>query len=670
MNKVMIDKTYIINLNRKIQRKLDMLLEFKKLGDFGSKMNYTFFDAADGENRDLLSEYHIKQPFWHNHNSGKAMTKGEIGCAVSHYLIWLEIVKLVENKQLRMDSKILILEDDIYFSDNFVNNFQLFMSEINFDYDLLYIGRDPCELDKEVMVTKHIRTVCYSYGAHAYLLTYEGAKKLTQCNYLDNILPTDDFLAIMYGCPGIGAKPYFSKIYQPYDKLKCYSFYPNLVKLSNPFDSDTYTSHSSFCTNKFIFKSELDHSEKEFVVLHYVPKNCLMKTNDPINRFKEYCQIYGFPYNHVIHLADELSQWSTEKLDSTLVLYVPFENTLVISSPTEIIDKFEKLVQSDYNKIIIGTIMAGSTGSTCSTGSINDTMINKSISHPLIGYASALLSFLNGCHHDMVIDHGCKIFQPLSISNKETIQLYPRKSKIFNLVHNTYPSLVYADDDKSKLYLNVIENYTGNNWNEYYGHGRKYTNKNIYYPKIFVVQNITNKIVEIPLIYPKDKLVINLVSTNKLLPKCHYYETTKELLIANINKFLESDCEYYFYIEEKYIVTNDNILNHLMKYNKGIIAPMFKKKNSNWSNFWSDLDETGHDKMPIDYLDIIEYNKKSCWNMPYLTGIYLAKRYVFEGIKFLLDDSYLDVDIQFCQELRKNNILMYVTNMENFGYVN
>lgn len=65
------------------------------------------------------------------------MTFGEIGCFLSHYTIWEEIV----NKNL---SAALILEDDSRFSSDFKNSVNFFMTNLknkNISWELLFVGR-------------------------------------------------------------------------------------------------------------------------------------------------------------------------------------------------------------------------------------------------------------------------------------------------------------------------------------------------------------------------------------------------------------------------------------------------------------------------------------------------------------------------------------------------
>jgi len=67
-----------------------------------------------------------------NFAPGSYMTKGAVGCALSHREAWINILNGNHNK-------VLILEDDIYFDDKFNVRLNEYLPNIP-DYDLLYIG--------------------------------------------------------------------------------------------------------------------------------------------------------------------------------------------------------------------------------------------------------------------------------------------------------------------------------------------------------------------------------------------------------------------------------------------------------------------------------------------------------------------------------------------------
>lgn len=625
----MINISYVINLKRRQERKSNMINEFNRLGDFQKELNYTFFEAIDGEDENLLKLLNVKPSKWYNRHTGKAFTKGELGCALSHYSIWTDVIHRAEKEDNPETFKALILEDDVHFCHNFSDKLTEIMKEICFEYDLLYLGRDPCKFSDEIIVTPHVRKTLYSYGAHAYLLTYMGAKKLINSGYLENILPVDDFLAIMYGCITDGPGVYFSDVYQLCDKLKCYAVYPVLIKLTNPFESDTYVSNNY---SKNQFKFDLN---KELLIIYRNHNNLACSHQ----RFLSYCELYGQTVSVMDNgstLKDELSKWNNQKLNSTLVMYIPRQHSLVLSHPAQIIQNFDEITNQDKNKAIMDL------GSSC-----------------IIGWGNVLVEVTNGDFTKVIKDEQCKIFLSLDMYDHNKVQILERSSRI-KIENEIYPCTTNAYNLKSQLFLNCIENYTGNNWNQYYGFGTKLIDLKIE-PKIYVI--IYSKSGNYPinqLNYPRDKLVIKYVEPVK--------NKDKESFNTSLIDFMNSDCQYMCYIEERFVLTNPNTFQMLLKHQKDVITPMIRATDGLWCNFWGELDDNGYYKRSFDYLDIINNRKKGCWNVPYVTGIYLVNRKMISD-QFFTDNLYSDFDMQTCHEMRKKGIFMYVTNMDHFGYI-
>ena len=63
---------------------------------------------------------------------------------------------------------------------------------------MLYLGRKAIENDKETKIHKNIVEARYSYWTCGYILTLNGAKKLIESNYLNNMIPDDEFLSLMF----------------------------------------------------------------------------------------------------------------------------------------------------------------------------------------------------------------------------------------------------------------------------------------------------------------------------------------------------------------------------------------------------------------------------------------------------------------------------------------
>ncbi|GJQ78786.1 hypothetical protein Trydic_g2817 [Trypoxylus dichotomus] len=125
----------------------------------------------------------------------RAMTLGEIGCFLSHYNIWKEVV----NKEYET---ILVLEDDIRFEPFFRLKVQNLMQEVHQlgDWDLVYFGRKRLQENEEPHLpgSKYLVEVGYSYWTLGYILSFRGAKKLLDADPLSRLVPVDEYLPILF----------------------------------------------------------------------------------------------------------------------------------------------------------------------------------------------------------------------------------------------------------------------------------------------------------------------------------------------------------------------------------------------------------------------------------------------------------------------------------------
>ncbi|XP_063838051.1 glycosyltransferase 25 family member [Ostrinia nubilalis] len=181
---------FMINLERRPERRRLMELSFKELG-----MDVTLIKAVDGRTLDMndLRKHKIKlMPGYEDPYHKRPMKAGEIGCFLSHYMIWNQVV----SEQLEVA---LVLEDDIHFVAHFRQRFALLMEELKtVDWDLVYIGRKILQNGEESYVTQHTTRPRYSYWTLGYLLSRRGAAKLLAAQPLARVLPVDEFLPIMF----------------------------------------------------------------------------------------------------------------------------------------------------------------------------------------------------------------------------------------------------------------------------------------------------------------------------------------------------------------------------------------------------------------------------------------------------------------------------------------
>uniref|UniRef100_A0A8C6U8E6 Cerebral endothelial cell adhesion molecule n=1 Tax=Neogobius melanostomus TaxID=47308 RepID=A0A8C6U8E6_9GOBI len=219
------DEIFLINL----QRRLDLMtlsVVWRENKDGG--INHVCLGV------DLLPGYH--DPF-----SGRTLTKGEVGCFLSHFFIWKEIV------DVQMD-KALIFEDDLRFQANFKRRVLKLMEQVEkteLDWDIIYLGRkkvDPGE-EEPVENVQNLVWADYSFWTLSYAISLQGAQKLLNAEPLSKMLPVDEFLPIMYDKhPNEEYKSHF-----PNRNLQAFSTRPLLVEPSKyagepEWVSDTETS--------------------------------------------------------------------------------------------------------------------------------------------------------------------------------------------------------------------------------------------------------------------------------------------------------------------------------------------------------------------------------------------------------------------------------------------
>lgn len=175
--------TIIINLKHDEERKKKMIDKLK----FVDLKPVLFFDAI-GIN-DLYKYDYKTMEFFINPETNLSIQPGEIGCALSHYYVW----KFIEENNYE---KVLILEDDTIFLNNFNEELNNILSA-NEKYDIFFLNRTKCSCIKENKINNYI-CMRYSYNANAYIITNNCVNKLILSEYLNNIIPVDEFFSILY----------------------------------------------------------------------------------------------------------------------------------------------------------------------------------------------------------------------------------------------------------------------------------------------------------------------------------------------------------------------------------------------------------------------------------------------------------------------------------------
>lgn len=144
------DNIFVINLKRRNDRKINMINNFNKIGI----TNYEFITGVDGLKPSIINKFND----YKNNFKTKIITSGHFACLLSH-------IKAIRIAKQRGYTNIMILEDDVYFCDDFIEK----ISKIKIPkYDMIYLGGIINQ--KKIFINNCTKTNGI-LGAYGYILT-------------------------------------------------------------------------------------------------------------------------------------------------------------------------------------------------------------------------------------------------------------------------------------------------------------------------------------------------------------------------------------------------------------------------------------------------------------------------------------------------------------------
>ncbi|KAJ1078300.1 hypothetical protein K5549_016871, partial [Capra hircus] len=146
-SKMGFDEVFVISLARRPNRRERMLTSLWEMEDTVSlrMLNSSVMRTLGVE---LLPGY--QDPY-----SGRTLTKGEVGCFLSHYSIWEEVVT-------RGLAQVVVFEDDVRFESNFKGRLEQLMEEVEAEklpWDLIYLGRKQVNPEEEAVPLRRMLPV-------------------------------------------------------------------------------------------------------------------------------------------------------------------------------------------------------------------------------------------------------------------------------------------------------------------------------------------------------------------------------------------------------------------------------------------------------------------------------------------------------------------------------
>ncbi|XP_012495450.1 PREDICTED: procollagen galactosyltransferase 2 [Propithecus coquereli] len=221
-DKMGFDEIFMINLKRRKDRRDRMLRTL-----YEQEIEVKIVEAVDGKalNTSQLKALNIEMlPGYRDPYSSRPLTRGEIGCFLSHYSVWKEVI----DRELE---KTLVIEDDVRFEHQFKRKLMKLMDDIDqahLDWELIYIGRKRMQVkepEKAVPNVVNLVEADYSYWTLGYVISLEGAQKLVGADPFGKMLPVDEFLPIMYNKHPVAE---YKEYYESRD-LKAFSAEPLLI---------------------------------------------------------------------------------------------------------------------------------------------------------------------------------------------------------------------------------------------------------------------------------------------------------------------------------------------------------------------------------------------------------------------------------------------------------
>lgn len=250
----MINKIIVINLKKRIDRKENIIQLFNSIN-----LNYIFYEAIDGNTLNLTLE--IKNLFNGNDFLNR---KGFIGCALSHYNIWVDLLK-EKNETVYYT----IFEDDITISPYFSSNFKKIENHMKnnlSNIDILFLGYHTInsnylninEYAKDIFDIKTYNKNEYVGGFFSYIITKNGAKKMLDFIQQNGIKHGIDYII------KINPTLYISEIYPNIVFSKWVENNNTLVDSNIQKDIEIFDFHQLYDYHNYLFIPKMDIMNCDF----------------------------------------------------------------------------------------------------------------------------------------------------------------------------------------------------------------------------------------------------------------------------------------------------------------------------------------------------------------------------------------------------------------------
>ena len=715
----MIEKVYIVSNKENPTEDANIKSLCKALSSNGVNTKLSISstlkgDLLAGENLEKLKE--VTSKTWRGQNN-RAPFRGEIASAYNHLQCWNDIV---ENKY----SSCLILEDDVAVNrpETIKEEIEQILEDLNNipeGWLACFLGRDTYLSTKgfvyehtEIEVSENLVVPIGCKAGYSYLVSLNGAERLSQEDFSQNIYNISDYLT--YVLQSSADSKIYSTIWN-----KCL------------FDEDKKINSLRGAKNSGLVGVKRPSKIKYYTVA--------TKQHDGLDRLKQSAEYYGIDLN-VIGLDSSWTDGDVGRLehpgggqkinilkkelqkldDDDLILFVDGYDVIFLTGTEEIEQKWNNLTIDPLVKVIFGSEKAiwpdpsiadkfpeseseyrflnsgNFMGKVKDLKKITEEEISDSGDDQLY-YQHKFLSKKYGIQ----LDYKAEIFQCIAgCTDWPNIkdELAIKKDRITNVPHSTEPCVFHGNGSKSeKIKHNWFCNYLGGvRLNE------KPTligQKNVFvgmptmaislFLEKFEVDSISKLESVIDLTFPKENCYLficydeykNTLKTNdrieeafKQYKKVFIKRTTQDTYVSSRDECLKAakklDVDHYFYIDDHFNIEKFDIIENLLFLNKTYVGPL--GENEHFSNYWGLVDDEGWYKESDDYGFIVRRENTGVWAGPYVFACYLLNR---RGINELQECYSLNYsqergsDMSFCSNALDRGIIPYIDNRYLYGSV-
>uniref|UniRef100_A0A2P2I196 procollagen-lysine 5-dioxygenase n=3 Tax=Hirondellea gigas TaxID=1518452 RepID=A0A2P2I196_9CRUS len=308
--------------------------------------------------------------------------------------------------------------------------------------------------------------------------------------------------------------------------------------------------------------------------------------------------------------------------------------------------------------------------------------------------------------YNLRVDHTNTLFQNLHGATGEIeVRFAGTEAYLQNSAYSTVP-LVLRANRNTQTALNTFGNYLARSWNPADGCKECWENmlnieglEDTAYPIVTLAMFITRptpfleefllKIAEQT--YPKHRM--HLYFSNMV--EFHSKEVTEWVDIVGrqykslkyipleagdkewhsknkaVDHCVEKDCDFLMIVDSLAHLDNPFAIKLLVEQNRNVVGAMLARPHKAWSNFWGALTSDGFYARSLDYVEIVQNQRRGLWNVPYIGNAYLISRKLLSDpvLKPSFISKLLDPDMAFCANMRQNGVFMHVTNRLDMGHL-